>query len=146
MVATCDDIWQNGPEEVLVVGGHRYDRTQFSGNVGLLMAQGAELFDPARGFTTAAPLGTDRRWHAAAKLGSDLLVNVWGYCFASPFFDGELPRGLLHPRRVRDGVRVRAKGDLTAKVDLTVSGASKSAIAAVERWRERRDLNSRPPA
>jgi phosphoribosylformylglycinamidine synthase len=37
-------------------------------------------------------------------LGSDLLVNVWGYCFASPFWEGELPKGLLHPRRVRDGV------------------------------------------
>ncbi len=37
-------------------------------------------------------------------LGSDLLVNVWGYCFASPFHQGELPRGLLHPRRIRDGV------------------------------------------
>ena len=37
-------------------------------------------------------------------IGSDLLVNVWGYCFASPFHDGELPRGLLHPRRIRDGV------------------------------------------
>ena len=36
-------------------------------------------------------------------------------------------------RRVRDGVRVLAKGELTAKVDLTVSGASKSAIAAVEK-------------
>ena len=37
-------------------------------------------------------------------LGSDLLANVWGYCFASPFHDGELPPGLLHPRRIRDGV------------------------------------------
>jgi phosphoribosylformylglycinamidine synthase len=37
-------------------------------------------------------------------LGADLLVNVWGYCFASPFHEGDLPRGLLHPRRVRDGV------------------------------------------
>jgi phosphoribosylformylglycinamidine synthase II len=37
-------------------------------------------------------------------LGADLLVNVWGYCFGSPFYQGELPRGLLHPRRVRDGV------------------------------------------
>ncbi|MDX1644101.1 MAG: phosphoribosylformylglycinamidine synthase subunit PurS [Thermoanaerobaculia bacterium] len=42
------------------------------------------------------PFGTGR--------GADLLLNVWGYCFASPFFDGELPKGLLHPRRVRDGV------------------------------------------
>jgi phosphoribosylformylglycinamidine synthase len=37
-------------------------------------------------------------------IGSDLLVNVWGYCFASPLHDGALPRGLLHPRRIRDGV------------------------------------------
>jgi phosphoribosylformylglycinamidine synthase len=37
-------------------------------------------------------------------LGSDLLVNVWGYCFGSPFHDGALPKGLLHPRRIRAGV------------------------------------------
>lgn len=37
-------------------------------------------------------------------LGADLLVNVWGYCFGSPFHDGALPKGLLHPRRIRAGV------------------------------------------
>ena len=37
-------------------------------------------------------------------LGADLLSNVWGYCFASPFHAGPLPRGLLHPRRIREGV------------------------------------------
>src|SRR5262245_29980465 len=37
-------------------------------------------------------------------LGADLLVNVWGYCFASPFVSGGIPEGLLHPRRIRDGV------------------------------------------
>jgi phosphoribosylformylglycinamidine synthase len=42
------------------------------------------------------PFGTGR--------GADLLVNVWGYCFASPFHDGPLPPGLLHPRRIRAGV------------------------------------------
>ena len=42
------------------------------------------------------PFGTGR--------GADLLVNVWGYCFASPFFAGHLPKGLLHPRRIREGV------------------------------------------
>jgi len=42
------------------------------------------------------PFGTGR--------GADLLANVWGYCFASPFHAGPLPAGLLHPRRVRDGV------------------------------------------
>jgi large subunit ribosomal protein L15 len=36
-------------------------------------------------------------------------------------------------RRVRDGVRLLGKGELSAKIDLTVSGASKSAIAAVEK-------------
>ena len=36
-------------------------------------------------------------------------------------------------RRVRDGVRVLAKGEISAKVNLEVSGASKSAIAAVEK-------------
>ncbi len=36
-------------------------------------------------------------------------------------------------RRVKDGVRILAKGELKAKVDLTVSGASKPAIAAVEK-------------
>ncbi len=37
-------------------------------------------------------------------LGADLLVNVWGYCFGSPFHQAPMPKGLLHPRRVRDGV------------------------------------------
>ena len=42
------------------------------------------------------PFGTGR--------GADLLVNVWGYCFGPPDWDGELPAGLLHPRRIREGV------------------------------------------
>jgi len=37
-------------------------------------------------------------------IGAELLINVWGYCLASPFFAGSLPEGLLHPRRIRDGV------------------------------------------
>ena len=36
-------------------------------------------------------------------------------------------------RRRRDGVRVLAKGELTSQITLTVSGASKSAVEAVER-------------
>ncbi|MFQ5439753.1 MAG: uL15m family ribosomal protein, partial [Paracoccaceae bacterium] len=35
-------------------------------------------------------------------------------------------------RRVRDGVRVLGKGEITTKVTLDVTGASKSAIAAIE--------------
>ena len=36
-------------------------------------------------------------------------------------------------RRKRDGVRILGKGDLTAKVALIVTGASKSAVEAVEK-------------
>ncbi len=39
--------------------------------------------------------------------------------------------GLL--RRLRDGVRLLGKGEITAKLTLKVAGASKSAIAAVEK-------------
>ena len=43
------------------------------------------------------PLGTGK--------GADLLINVWGYCFASPFTPAEdVPAGLFHPRRLRDQV------------------------------------------
>ncbi len=43
------------------------------------------------------PLGTG--------IGANLLINVWGYCFGSPFISEEkIPKGLLHPRRIRDGV------------------------------------------
>ncbi len=38
-------------------------------------------------------------------LGSRLIANVWGYCLGDPFMPSEkLPEGLLHPRRIRDGV------------------------------------------
>ncbi|MFZ6181500.1 phosphoribosylformylglycinamidine synthase subunit PurL [Nannocystis pusilla] len=37
-------------------------------------------------------------------LGADLLTNVWGYCFGEPDFAGQLPPGLMHPRKIRDGV------------------------------------------
>jgi phosphoribosylformylglycinamidine synthase II len=39
-------------------------------------------------------------------VGSELLFNTWGYCLGSPFYEGELPRGLFHPRRIRDGVHL----------------------------------------
>lgn len=37
-------------------------------------------------------------------LGAELLANVWGYCFAAPDRKGAIPPGLLHPRRIREGV------------------------------------------
>ena len=45
--------------------------------------------------------------------------------------DALIASGLV--RRKLDGVRVLAKGDITAKITLNVTGASKSAIAAVEK-------------
>jgi phosphoribosylformylglycinamidine synthase len=43
------------------------------------------------------PMGTGQ--------GADLLINVWGYCLGSPFTPpGDVPAGLLHPRRLRDGI------------------------------------------
>jgi large subunit ribosomal protein L15 len=45
--------------------------------------------------------------------------------------DALVASGLL--RRKKDGVRVLAKGEVTSKLNIDVTGASKSAIAAVEK-------------
>ena len=38
-------------------------------------------------------------------LGAHLIANVWGYCLGDPeMTSGAVPPGLLHPRRIRDGV------------------------------------------
>ncbi|MBN1267965.1 MAG: phosphoribosylformylglycinamidine synthase, partial [Kiritimatiellae bacterium] len=37
-------------------------------------------------------------------IGAAMLCNVWGYCLGSPFYAGTVPEGLMHPRRIRDGV------------------------------------------
>jgi phosphoribosylformylglycinamidine synthase len=38
-------------------------------------------------------------------IGAELLLNVWGYCFSSPFTrKQDVPEGLFHPRRLRDCV------------------------------------------
>jgi large subunit ribosomal protein L15 len=48
-----------------------------------------------------------------------------------PISEAELvAAGLV--RKSRDGVRLLAKGEISAKVDITVAGASKTAVAAVE--------------
>jgi len=61
------------------------------------------------------PFGTGR--------GAALLANVWGYCFGSPFYADELPEGLLHPRRIRDGVH---KG--------VIDGGNQSGIPYTRGW------------
>ncbi|TLN19308.1 phosphoribosylformylglycinamidine synthase, partial [bacterium] len=37
-------------------------------------------------------------------MGAKLVFNVDTFCFADPFFDGDLPPRLLHPRRIYEGV------------------------------------------
>jgi phosphoribosylformylglycinamidine synthase II len=39
-----------------------------------------------------------------AGVGCEMVANVWGYCLGSPFYEDELPEGLMHPSRIRDGV------------------------------------------
>jgi phosphoribosylformylglycinamidine synthase II len=56
-------------------------------------------------------------------IGAELLSNVWGYCFASPHWDGPLPKGLLHPRRIRDGVH---KG--------VIDGGNQSGVPYARGW------------
>jgi large subunit ribosomal protein L15 len=46
--------------------------------------------------------------------------------------------------KARDGVRLLAKGEIKVKVDLTVAGASKSAIAAVEKAGGKVTLTAKP--
>ncbi len=38
-------------------------------------------------------------------MGAELVCNTDVFCFASPYYKGELPPRLLHPRRVMEGVR-----------------------------------------
>ena len=40
----------------------------------------------------------------ATGLGAELLANVWGYCLGAPDHSAPLPAGLMHPRRIREGV------------------------------------------
>jgi len=61
------------------------------------------------------PFGTGR--------GAKLMFNVWGYCFASPYYDKPVPKGLLHPKRVRDGVH---KG--------VIDGGNQSGIPYARGW------------
>ncbi|MEA3514294.1 MAG: AIR synthase-related protein, partial [Nanoarchaeota archaeon] len=56
-------------------------------------------------------------------MGSKLIANVWGYCLGNPNFKGKMPGGLLHPRRIRDGVH---KG--------VIEGGNQSGIPYMRGW------------
>ncbi|WP_424969905.1 50S ribosomal protein L15 [Dinoroseobacter sp. S76] len=83
---------------------------------------------PKRGFNkpnrkkfAVVNLGLIQKFIEAGKLDASAPITE----------DTLLASGLI--RRKLDGVRVLAKGELTSKVELTVTGASKSAVDAVEK-------------
>ena len=83
---------------------------------------------PKRGFNkpnqkkfAVVNLGLIEKFIEAGKLDAKAEINE----------DALIASGLV--RRKLDGIRVLAKGDIKSKVTLTVTGASKSAIDAVEK-------------
>ena len=83
---------------------------------------------PKRGFNkpnrkkfAVVNLGLIQKFVEAGKLDASAEISE----------DALVASGLV--RRKLDGVRILAKGDISAKVKLSVTGASKSAITAVEK-------------
>ena len=81
---------------------------------------------PKRGFNkpnrksfAVVNLGLIQKFIDAGKLGTEITE------------DSLVESGLI--RRKRDGIRILAKGDFSAKAKITVTGASKSAVEAVEK-------------
>ena len=59
--------------------------------------------DPYGGAMTGI-VGVNRDPMGTGK-GANLLINTWGYCLGFPETEAsQVPEGLLHPRRIRDGV------------------------------------------
>jgi large subunit ribosomal protein L15 len=83
---------------------------------------------PKRGFNKP-----NRKDYAVVNLGLiQKFVEAGKLDASAPITEEALvASGLV--RRKLDGIRVLAKGDVTAKLTLTVTGASKSAIEAVEK-------------
>jgi len=83
---------------------------------------------PKRGFNN--PFGKD---YAIVNLGMVQKAIDAGKLDAKAVIDQEALRGANLSRDGKHGVRLLAKGELTAKVSFSVAGASKSAIEAVEK-------------
>jgi len=83
---------------------------------------------PKRGFNKP-----NRKAWAEINLGRLQKAIDDGKIDASKAIDTAALIGAGLVRRELDGVRLLAKGELKAKVEITVAGASKSAIAAVEK-------------
>ncbi|MFV0360799.1 50S ribosomal protein L15 [Tropicimonas sp.] len=83
---------------------------------------------PKRGFSKP-----NRKAFAVVNLGIlQKFIDAGKIDAAQPITEEVLVESGLVRRRL-DGVRVLAKGDFSAKVTLSVSGASKSAVEAVEK-------------
>ncbi len=82
---------------------------------------------PKRGFRNPG-----RRRHAVVGLGRLQTFIDSGRIDASKTIDEAalLASGLV--RRLHDGVRILANGEITSKADIVVTGASKAAVAQVE--------------
>ncbi len=82
---------------------------------------------PKRGFNNI-----NRKRHAVVNLGIlQKFIDAKKIDAKKPITEAVLlESGLV--RRIHDGVRVLAKGEFSTKVALQVTGASKSAVAAVE--------------
>ncbi len=83
---------------------------------------------PKRGFNMRNP-----KKHAVINLGIlQKFIDAKKIDAKKPITEDVLiESGLV--RRKLDGIRVLAKGEITSKVDLSVTGASKSAVEAVEK-------------
>jgi len=83
---------------------------------------------PKRGFNNP-----DRARYAWVNLGRlQAAIDAGRLDAGQPIDEAALvAAGLV--RRVRDGVRVLAQGELTAKLTLSVAGASAAAVAAIEK-------------
>ncbi len=81
---------------------------------------------PKRGFNKP-----NRKQYAVVNLGLIQKFIDEGKLKGDITEDSLVESGLV--RRKKDGIRVLAKGDFSAKTSISVTGASKSAIAAVEK-------------
>ncbi|WP_045391690.1 50S ribosomal protein L15 [Falsirhodobacter sp. alg1] len=83
---------------------------------------------PKRGFSKP-----NRKEYAVVNLGLIQKFVDAGKLDASVALDGPALVAAGLTSHLRDGVRILAKGEITAKLNLTVAGASKTAIEAVEK-------------
>jgi large subunit ribosomal protein L15 len=83
---------------------------------------------PKRGFNNI-----NAKRHAIVNLGLiQKFIDAGKIDASAPVDEDALVKsGLV--RRKRDGVRLLAKGELTSAVDLTLTGASKAAVEAIEK-------------